>query len=487
MPYNHGIRILENPTSIVTPLQSDADLQVVVGTAPIHLATDPSKAVNTPIVAYKWSEAVEKLGYSTDWDKYTLCQSMYATFQLVNVAPIVFINVLDPDKHATQVTDVSHTITDSKFTIENTGVPVDGVLLSTIVVKNATTTAELDNDYVVAFDDKGHVTISILATGALSAVSTVTVSYKVLDPTLVDDLDIIGGYNATKKQNEGLEVVSDVFPKLGLVPGQIVAPGWSHKPTISAVMSAKSQNINECFNAETVKDIDVSTVTSYDEAPAWKNTNGYTQKDATLCYLKVKVGDISMWMSALQAAVKAFKTANNEAIPSRSPSNTLVSITGTVLSDGTEVLLDKAQANYLNSQGIVTMINFMGWRTWGNNKACYPANTDVKDRFINIRSMFNWWGNSFILTYFQKVDDNADYRLIESVVDSENARANGFVGSGQVAGAQMKFRRVDNPIPNILNGSIKFEQKLAFWTPAEDIANVLEFDPTMLQSALGGE
>lgn len=487
MAYEHGVRILENPTSIITPLQSDADLQVVVGTAPIHLLEDPSKAVNAPQVVYKWSEGVEKIGYSKDWDKYTLCQSMFATFQVLNVAPIIFINVLDPDKHTTQVTDVAHSIVEKQVTIANGNGPVQGVLLKTIVVKNAATIAKEDIDYVVAFDADGNAIISVLDGGALSTVESVTISYKLLDPSLVDEDDIVGGYNVSKKKNEGLEAVSDVFPKFGLVPGQIVVPGWSHKPIVSAVMSAKSQKINDCFNADTVKDMDVSVVTSYDEAPSWKNLNGYTTKDATLCFLKVKIGEQVMWMSALQAALKAYVTASNDGIPSQSPSNKLLGISGTVLADGTEVLLDKAQANFLNANGIATMINFIGWRSWGNEKACYPAITDPKDRFINVRSMFNWWGNSFILTYFQKVDNNADYRLIESIVDSENARANGFVGSGQVAGAKMAFRRVDNPITSILDGTIKFDQKLAFWTPAKDIVNVLEFDPTMLQEAMGGE
>ena len=487
MAYEHGVRILENPTQIVTPIFSDADLQIVVGTAPIHLLEEPLKAVNTPILINKWSEGVQKIGYSEDWKKYTLCQSLFATFQVVNVAPIVFINVLDPEKHATQINDVAHSISEKQVIIADKDSPVVGVLLNTIVVKNQANTAVKDTDYVVAFNNDGYAVISILASGALAAVESVTVSYKLLDASLVDEDDIIGGYNINKKRNEGLEAVSDVFPKLNLVPGQIIAPGWSHKPTVSAVMSAKSQKINDSFNADTVKDIDVETVTSYDEAPAWKNQNGYTTKDATLCYLKVKIGEKVMWMSALQAALKAYVTASNDGIPSKSPSNKLVAISGTVLADDTEVLLDKAQANFLNANGIATMLNFGGFRSWGNEKACYPAVTDVKDRFINIRSMFNWWGNSFILTYFQKVDDNTDYRLIESVVDSENARANGFVGSGQVAGAKMSFKRVDNPITSILDGTIKFEQKLAFWPPAKDIVNTLEFDPNMLQSAMGGE
>lgn len=99
-----------------------------------------------------------------------------------------------------------------------------------------------------------------------------------------------------------------------------------------------------------------------------------------------------------------------------------IGITGLCLEDGTEVTLDQPQANLLNGQGIITAINDSGWKSWGNNTACYPANTDPKDRWFCCRRFFSWWGNSFILTYKQKVDEPGNYRLIESIVDSENIR-----------------------------------------------------------------
>ena len=59
-----------------------------------------------------------------------------------------------------------------------------------------------------------------------------------------------------------------------------------------------------------------------------------------------------------------------------------------VLAGGTEVPLTLPNAEYLNSQGIVTGLNFIGGlRAFGNRTACYPANTDPKDAFIPIRRM----------------------------------------------------------------------------------------------------
>ena len=44
----------------------------------------------------------------------------------------------------------------------------------------------------------------------------------------------------------------------------------------------------------------------------------------------------------------------------------------------------------------------------------------------------------------------------------------------------------ENPVTDILNGKIQFHQYLAPYVPAEDILNILEFDPDMLSAALNG-
>ena len=100
--------------------------------------------------------------------------------------------------------------------------------------------------------------------------------------------------------------------------------------------------------------------------------------------------------------------------------------------------------------------------------------------------MFTWWANTLVLTYFQKVDDPCNYRLVENIVDSENIRGNSFVARGICAAAKVEFIASENPITSILNGKIVFHIHLSPYVPAEDIEFVLEFDPTAIQSALEG-
>ena len=183
----------------------------------------------------------------------------------------------------------------------------------------------------------------------------------------------------------------------------------------------------------------------------------------------------------------AYTDYNNDSVPNLSPSNHALKISATVVENGTEINLDINQANELNREGIVTALNLNGYKAWGNNMAAYPNVTDPKDRWIPCRRFFSWWGNSFITTYMTKVDNPANYRLIESIVDSENVRGNSLVSQGKCAGIKMVYSKDDNPIGNVIDGKIVFRQYLAPYTPAEDILNVLEFDPDMIEAALGGE
>lgn len=483
MAYNHGIRVNEQATSLVAPITGSAGLQVVVGTAPVNLTKDPYAATNVPLIAYSFSEAVKQLGYSDDFKSYTLCQSMDASFRVFNVAPVIFINVLDPKKHKKENSETTVNVVAKQATIE-----MAGILLDTLTVKDGGAALEAGVDYITSFDDRGFVQISLIEGTAHAEANQLTVKSTSIDPSVVQAKDVVGGYDSVTDKESGLELIRQVYPKFNMTPGLLLAPSWSQIPDVGIVLGAKCAEINGVFSCECILDVDssVSGAKKYTAVGDWKNKNGYTNKHSVLLWPQVKVGSKQFAFSAIFAALTAYTDANNDDVPNLSPSNKLIGITGMVLDDGTEVTLDQTQANMLNGQGIVTAINVNGWRTWGNNTAAYPATTDPKDRWFCCRRFFSWWGNSFILTYFQKVDDPANYRLIESIVDSENIRGNSYASQGKCAGARIVFEEKDNPITNILNGKIQFHQYLAPYTPAEDILNVLEFDPDMLSAAISG-
>ena len=93
--YRHRIETTEAPDSYIAPQMSAAGALVVVGTAPVNMAENPAAAVNEPVLAYSFAEAKAQLGYSDDFEKYTLCQVMDNSFRKAGVGPVIFINVLE--------------------------------------------------------------------------------------------------------------------------------------------------------------------------------------------------------------------------------------------------------------------------------------------------------------------------------------------------------------------------------------------------------
>ncbi|MEF3312614.1 phage tail sheath family protein [Paenibacillus sp. GYB004] len=480
MAFKHGVYVTEQPTSILAPVEANSAIPFVVGTAPINLSKLAEVPVNKPILAYTYKEAVEALGYSDDWASYTLCEFIYSHFALYGLSPVILVNVLDPadTDHKETVVPASVPVTDGVVTIG-----VEGIVLSSVVVKSSDgTTTYTAADYSAAFDDKGHVVITRKAAGTIPAnVTALQVGYDKLKPSGVVAADVIGGVDGTSGALTGLELINEAFPRFGLVPGLVLAPGYSQDPTVAAVMTAKAGNINGNFKAMALTDIPTDTVTLYGDVPAWKSDNSYTSTQQIPTWPMIKLGDQLFHGSTQIAGVIGTTDAGRGGVPYASPSNKALKANGAVLADGTEVFLGIDQANYLNSQGIVTPLNFgNGWRLWGNNTGAFPGTTDPKDSFIPVRRMFNWISNSIILTYMQKVDEPMNKRLVEAVTDSINIWLNGLTASGALLGGRVEFNASENPVTDLMAGKMRFHLYITPPSPAQEIIFLLEYDASYL-------
>lgn len=467
MAFYHGIQVQEKQTRVVAPVQVDSAVQVVVGLAPINMGSaDPL----VPQVAYSYEEAVAKMGMSDNHLSYTICESIKLSFMTYNVAPLVMINVLDPSKHKQQKTTVSVSMVDGKAEL-----PEEGVLLPSVQLTQSEQALAEGTDYTISFTGSGKALIERIEGGKITEqTATLKATYDVLDPELVTEDDIVAG----------VQKIREVYPRFGIVPGSLIVPGYSSKPEVYNAMTAKTQNLNGAFRYHCLVDLDTETVTSYDKAAAEKNKNGFTHENSSLFYPMVRIGDEIYHFSAIAGVLIADTDYKNEGIPYVSLSNRQLKITGLCLKDGSEVVLDMEQGNALNKDGINTAINMNGWRAWGNRTACYPGNTDIKDCFIPCRRMYNWWANQFILTYFSKVDNPLNKRLIESIVDSENIKGNAWKQRYQAAEAKMVFEAEDNPETDLINGIVRVRMMFSPYPPAEQIWATVEYDTSALQTAL---
>ena len=486
----HGIFVDESATALSAPQETSAGVLVIVGTAPVNMAKDPSAVVNTPVLANSAEEAMEALGYLPDFGNYSLCQSMFVGANLYPTKPAVYINVLDPATHKTTLSAQTVSVSEMQATVPVTGIIKDNLSVSIPASGGGSATSLTQGtDYTLSFDGAGYLVITLIAGGAGAAAQTLSVSGYKLNPSAVTKTDIIGTVNASTGEESGAECIRQIAPKFGIIPGIIIAPGWSQEPEVGAALCAKAATINGVYKAVAFLDLPTgaSGARKYTDCKTVKETCGYTSKYSYVLWPCVKVGTSILAYSAVAAARAAYLDTENEDVPYASPSNKTLAISGTCLADGTEVNLDQDQATTVNEYGVATAVNINGFRIWGNYTGAYPSSSDAKDIWLAVRRMFNWQGNNFIQTYFSRVDDPMNFRLIEDIVTSENIRLSAYVPE-YIAGAKIEYRKEDNPATSILAGRIKFRQHFAPYTPAQTIENILDYDIAALQAALtGGE
>lgn len=482
MAYRHGVYMSEIPSTVKAPIESDAGIIVVVGTAPVNMADDPYHATNTPLLAHTMAEAKSAVGYSTDFKNYTICDAVSAAFRVVNVAPMVIINVLDPSKteHTADVVERSMQVNDGMVKLETIG-----LLLDKLLVKADDVTLKSGTDYTAAFNDDGTVTLVILPTGKGAGKVQVTVSGKRIAPEKITGADVVGGVAADSKET-GMEVLRQIFPKLGIVPGNLIAPRFSKDATCAAIMQAKTTMLNGIWRMFCWVDLDSSATGAqkYTDVLKQKTKQALNSPNCAAVWGCPKVGDVMYSPSAFAAAYIARQDAENDGVPMPPMSNIAVSATAICTEDGKELYLDLDQANYVNGVGVVTFLNFNGFKLWGNNTVAYPSNTDPKDRFISARRFMSYDDNNFILSNFSNVDMRANPRLREAVIEQQNVLGASYISSQICARYEMAYLDSENTEQTLADGKLYFHKYVAMYLPAEDIEGVVEFDISAIAAAM---
>lgn len=466
---SHGVNASKTNNGAITPVSVDTGVHFVVGTAPVQMVNGK---VNEVIMASSYKEAVQALGYSDDWKKYSLCEEIYTVFTLFNSAQVFFVNVLDPKKHKKTVDETQIDVVDGQIVL-----PAEAIAGSVEI-----TGKTAGEDYEVFYSDTNCVVEFLKET-----TGKLTVKYDAVDASQVTKSDIIGGYSVSTHKTTGLELINNVFPLYTKVPDLILCPNWSHDAEVAAVMSAKAENINGLFEGEAILDIDCTAETGatyYTEVPAWKKQKNFTKRTEVVCFPKVALGDRVFNLSTqLAASMSAVDNAEEYGggTPCESASNKGIQADRMVTADGSEVVMDIQQANYLNENGVVTALNFFnGFVSWGNYTACYPANTDVTDYFYCINRMFKWVAKTLILTYWNYIDRGTKRRLIDAIVQSINDWLASLTTDEKIIGGRVEFNASENSESQLKAGIVRFHIYMTPPSPMQKMDFVLEYDLSYL-------
>ena len=469
--FQHGSYSKEVPTSLRGMVSAKNPI-LVVGTAPINVGDITN--VNRAQLVTSAEEAMKYFGGTGDLS-FTISEVLDACLNLYNVKPIVAINVLDPAKHKTEKTKAAIVVKENKVTLEESG-----IILSTLTVKIASQQDALPGErYNAYFNNSGKVIIEIIGEG----IPQIDVEYSFLDISKVTKSDILGGIDPNTLEKQGFECIDEVFNKYSMIPGLIIAPGFSHEPEVKAIIEAKASSINSKYGAMGIVDLPEETL--YGDAILKKKELNIVDEDLLLCFGKGKLGDKIYHMSTLAAGSMSSIDAGNDGVPYESPSNKNLKVNALVIktSDGyKEILLDEEQqANLLNENGIVTAIRRSnGFVLWGNRTSAYQpgGSTDPKDIWISVKRMFKYVSNVIIMNTAQDVDKTMTYSRAELIPNTVNVYLAGLVSAQKLLGGRIEFLREENPLGDMLEGKFKWHIYIGAVLPGESLHFILEYDPS---------
>lgn len=279
MAYKHGVYGVRTASQAKAAAQAE-EVVLYVGTAPINLIRGYADLglVNKPLKLTSLANAYATVGYSEDWDNYTLNEVTDYHFNNTKhcIGPVYFINVLDPDIHrkSTQ-TEKAVTFTAGKGSFKSTT-----IILDTFAIEGKVE----GTDYELIYDmAAGIVTVdSSKAETPLSG--DVNVAFYEINADLVTDADVIGTVNPDGTVT-GLKAVKLLYSELNAVCNLIVAPGFSESVDVYKAMCQAAQKINSHWDAFVLADIPLEYgEAQYDEVTATKASNpaaeGWYEHDA---------------------------------------------------------------------------------------------------------------------------------------------------------------------------------------------------------------
>lgn len=436
---------------------------VYIGVAPINLVRDYQSVggVNKPLKLNNYVDAQRKLGYSPDWEKFSLCEVMTAHFNnpVGNIGPIYVINVLDPAVHK-KAEQTSQVLT---FTNGRAEFVSDTIILDTFAIASKVEGVDYSLDYNYA---KNSVIVTKIASD-LDSTGTTTATFDEVDLTKITATTIIGGVTANGEYS-GLGALKLLYQEQYQVCNLLAAPGWSHEPEVYNALITAAQKINGHWDAFVCADIPLEdsesqAVDTITKAVAWKKTNGYTNERSKVFWPQTvdNAGQVfhlsTLGMVELMRADYSHNSVPMETCGNKEIQGIKQYFGSTAKNQG----FDQQDANDLTMNGICTLIAWGGnWVLWGDHTAAYSYGADVDARAIfdvNIRMLFHIT-NSFQREWSPKIDKPMTLQLRDRILNREQEKLDALVAQGALIGTpQVLFLESENSTTDMMNGDFRWD------------------------------
>lgn len=385
----------------------------------------------------------------------------------------------------TQVTEVDYTFPTSGVSVDV--VDLDPFIISgtlTVTGDGATPSYTEDTDYSVDYTTGK---ITRIGTGAIAVGGTIEVTYQHLDPTTVQDTQLIGGTNVAGDRT-GLELTKDLYNLFGVAPRIIIIPGYSSLENITSAMETAAEGT---LGARAIVDAPIGTTVQ--TAITGRGPNGTinffsSSRRLALAYPHVVWYDSAILANTLVPLSPFFAGIWANKVEERgiqwSPSNTEIN---NVLGLETQLQYQPGELTNeviaLNEVGITTVVSWFGsgFRLFGNRSAAWPTNTNL-DNFLSVRFAQDIIEENIRNFAMSFVDRPITNQLIDSVLESIRAYLRSLVNEGVLVDFSIAYDPNDNPAEQIALGRLRFALSDAPPPPAEDIGFFTTLDVSLLDA-----
>ncbi|MDG2949307.1 phage tail sheath family protein [Exercitatus varius] len=321
---------------------------------------------------------------------------------------VYVVNVLDPAKHRTTVTDEvltqdSNTLvatTAKKGLISVTNVKLGGSLLT----EGETYSVNLES---------GEITLTMAA-----GEQSLTASYVYADPEKVTEDDIKGGVDSLTGKRQGFELLRDGFNLYGADAKILICPEYDKTANCAAALATLADQMHAKAYVQLPKGTSLSKAIQ-GRGPLG-TINASASNENVRHFFPYALGSSNNLESlATHAAGLRMKVDVDEGYWFSTSNHELSGVIGMEIPLTARVDDIQSETNRLNAVGITTIFNSFGtgFRLWGNRSSNYPTETHISCFEVASRTG-DIIDESIRQTELQFIDKPIDDALIDSFIET---------------------------------------------------------------------
>ncbi|EIJ68157.1 phage tail sheath family protein [Pasteurella bettyae] len=391
--FHHGSETERINGGTVAIRQIDGAIIGLVGTAPIG-ATNEITLCQTSKHFAQFGDLVDK--------GYTICDAL-DIIKRYEAGTVYVINVLDPKKHRTTVTD--EVLTQNADTLI---AQTQKAGLIELTIKSGTTVLSAGKDYTAN-----------LLTGEITfmrAKTELKATYVYADPTKVTEGDVRGGIESTTGKRTGFELLKMGFIEFGADAKIVICPQFDQQAGVMTSLATIADKLNA------IAYINAPKGTTLSQAVAGRGSNGtinfHTSSDRVHLFYPHVIGERGTLESlATHAAGLRMKIDVEHGYWYSTSNRELKGVQGVEVKLTARVNDVQSETNQLNSRGITTVFNSYGtgYRLWGNRLAAYPTSTHIS-QFEVVQRTADLIDEGIAQAELQYVDRPIDEALLDSLL-----------------------------------------------------------------------